>query len=70
MVCQVIFRNSQDRRYQWPYTSVQFFNNPRLVQERAVKCIAKDLASTSTYTDLRDGIRRSYTCGVVYRTDT
>ena len=30
----------------------RFFNNPRLVHEISVRCIAKYLASTSTYVDL------------------
>ena len=40
------------------------------MQERAVRRIAKYLASTSTYVNLPKRIRRVTTHGVVYRPDT
>ena len=44
-----------------------FFDNPRILHERSVKSIAKELASTSTYVDLPDKNLRLTTCGIVYR---
>ena len=46
-----------------------FCNNTCLVHERAIRCMAKYLASTSTYVDLPDGNRRLSTRGVVYHPD-
>ena len=46
-----------------------FCNNPRLVQERAVRRISKYLSSTYTYVDLPDGNRRLNTHGIVYSPD-
>ena len=45
----------------------RFCDNLRLVHERTVKCIAKYLASTSTYVDLPEGNWLLTTLGVVYR---
>ena len=47
----------------------RFRNNPRLVHECAVRCIAKYLTSTSKYVDLLDGNPQLSTCGVVYNPD-
>ena len=44
----------------------KFINNPRLMHERVVRIIAKNLASTSTYMDLLDENLRLITCGIVY----
>ena len=43
-----------------------FFNNPRLLHERAIIRITKYLVSTSTYVDLQDGNQWLTTCGVFY----
>ena len=47
----------------------QFFNNPYLVHERAVRHIVNYLAITSTYVDLPDGNLRLTTRRLVYRHD-
>ena len=45
----------------------RFFNNPRLVHERAVKSISKYPARKSTYLDLLDVKQQLTTQGIVYR---
>ena len=45
----------------------RFWNNPHLLQECAVRYIAKYLASMSTYVDLPDIHWRLTTCSIVYR---
>ena len=50
------------------YTPVcTFFNNTRLLHERAVRRIEKHLTSTSTYVDLRDRKQRLNTSIIVYK---
>ena len=44
-----------------------FFNNTRLVHERAVRQIAKHLTSMSTYVDLRDRKQWLTTSIIVYK---
>ena len=44
-----------------------FFNNPHLVHKRAVRRIAKYLASTSTYVDLPDDNRRLSARRIAYK---
>ena len=47
----------------------QFFNNLRLVHERAVRRITKYPVSTFTYVDLSDGNLRLYIHIIVYKLD-
>ena len=47
----------------------RFCNNLRLVYKHTIGCIAKYLASTSTYVNLPCGNQRFTTHSVVYRSD-
>ena len=47
------------------HRSAKYFNNPRLVHKRTIRCITKNLVSKSTYVDLTDSNCLLSTSGIV-----